>query len=407
MMLCHCHCWAWLLVVVVVLPRIAKAQNCAMAHATLNILYWEDRGACSFDVLETDACPEECQALLDDVLSNCTPGDEVGDYNGFLTYSYTDVLLYNLYKFRHEQICNYGYTPTECDKALQDLQVARTPDADWLESSVTEVPRPVPAVCEDESYAGAPCPSECKVYIDAVVLLCDANVNATFAPPTDYFSLHEPVIVPVEWKSASSMELFGFKRLAFDPFSDNPLLDSCWGYYTDAAAAVNPNFESDLVPEFGSEACQTDTNYLLTDDKLFSIFDDLIEGNAAASACLFSETLESCVFDFSELELSNYTEACKKVGGRLITFDYSEKCEHLSSSGLNYPACVGSSCAATEACSYIAAQLTGEGRLCGVNVTNCSSSPLAPHNGSPSDSPSGGPTANLISCAVFLWILLA
>lgn len=338
-------------------------------------------GACSADgktleQLQTEDCPPECQSLYDDVLSKCTPGvDKYQNSTGgaFNDYIYQEAVLYHE-EGRKWSSCNYGYTPTACEKAVRDLEVARRPEENWS-PTFDGGPRPVPAVCvNDDDVTDEPCSDECKAYIDTVVQACDADPNAMFAPDGTFSDDDHQRIA---WESPKALENMGLEPSSFSTYLTMP--ETCWDYYTESAAAVNPNFGVDdgLLPPFGSQACQEETAVLDANEELENISNGLLFA-ALFTECDFEDPMNSggCDISFSDAELSDYKAACEKGGGKLLTFDYSSSCaesNNVESNTVvdNFPVCIGSSCDAKEACDIVGAPEFDEDPSCTNKVTDC------------------------------------
>jgi len=327
---------------------VSGADECVTAFKAIqDAEYLGMSGPCSIDstysleLLETEACPTECQSLYDAVLGNCTPGIDVYyEVEGY-TDVYQEAVLYH-YQGSKWKSCNYGYEPTACDEAFGDLKVAILSDAYWFESA----PRSVPAVCAVNEGAAAdePCSSDCKIYIDAVVQACDANPDAMFAPSSEYFE--EENHQRIAWESPRAVQ--------FKEINSPAMSESCWMYYTDSAAAVNPKFGTDdNIPPFGSEACQSETKSL-NRFELGEIYLALILDKTSTS-CL-NDDFSGCDISFSDAELSDYQAACEKAGGQILTFDFSMmSCVDVGDSFYgNLPVCVGKSCDGKEVCEVAA-----------------------------------------------------
>jgi len=346
---------------------------------------WMMSGPCSIpsnytlEQLETEACPRECQALYDAFLGNCTPGvDRYFEFEGeeeedSYWFLYQEAVLYHVEGSKWKS-CNYGYEPTACDKAFDDLKVAQIGEDSWSES----VPRSVPAVCadtdaytDDDGVDETPCSSDCKTYIDAVVQACDANPDAMFAPDSLWFEEKNHQRIP--WESP--------KAVQFLDFNSPQMSESCFLYYTDSAAAVNPNFgtrpDDDSTPPFGSEACQSETKSINRFD-LDLLLRDLADDNFSES-CLDDDISSVCDISFPDAELFDYQVACEKEGGQILTFDISWLCDDEGDYFYNnFPTCVGKSCDGKEVCQVAADQEVQAWNSgcdsCNITTTNCRAS---------------------------------
>jgi hypothetical protein len=346
--------------VAVVMPLsaiVSGAENDTCVTAFQAILDAEQfgmmSGPCSIadsttlEQLETEICPVECQSLYDAVLDNCTPGIDV--YQSFEVEDYINVyqeaVLYHLQGYNWKS-CNYGYQPTACDEALDNLKVSILSNSDWYHSA----PRPVPAACavvwDDAGYvandADEPCAADCKIYIDAVVQACDANPDATFAPDSFYFMEENHQRIP--WESPRAVQ--------FREINTPPMSESCFMYYTDAAAAINPKFGTeDSMPPFGSEACQNESKSL-NRFELGNIYRALLLDSLPSCLVDDLQSSERCDVNVTDAALSDYQTACEKAGGKMLTFDLSlMSCFGVADSFYrNLPTCVGKSCDDQDVC---------------------------------------------------------
>lgn len=347
----------------------------------------------SVELLETEACPAECQSLYDAVLGNCTPGIDLYYEDEEYSYLYQEAVLYHDQGSKWKS-CNYGYEPTACDEAFGDLNVALFSGVDWFASS----PRSVPAACavNDGAAADEPCSSDCKVYIDAVVQACDANPDAMFAPSSFYFL--EENHQRIAWESPRAVQ--------FREINSPPISQSCWMYYTDSAAAVNPKFGTDdSIPPFGSEACQRESrsiNRFELGDILFAVLDD----KTFSPGCLDDDVSTDCDISFSDAELSDYQAACEKMGGQILKFNASTSCvEEGDSIGdsfySNFPVCVGKSCDGNEVCEVVAEQEAKSlyGDSC-TATTSCRESSSARHGRVL------GSSTSVVGVVVLFWAVL-
>jgi hypothetical protein len=213
------------------LVHYATAIDCQTAWSSL---YDDDNGACSTseltsDDLNADVCPEACQTLLDNVIANCSDGDQYVEGLG-----YKAALLYHEYfqtTFSPKwKSCNYGYTPTSCDIAYGTLSVVRFGDAYKYGPQITDT------LISCEKTANEVCSEDCKALINNVAQSCP--IGAAFSPSCCYLGLTS---AQTSWES-DSMELMGYNPNKFDILGT--LSMDCWDYYESSSGVVDEEQKS-------------------------------------------------------------------------------------------------------------------------------------------------------------------
>jgi hypothetical protein len=111
----------------------------------------------SLDQLQAEACPSDCQALYDNVLSNCTVGDT---YAGGLEFE--KIALFNREGHKWTD-CNLGYEPTLCERAFNFL--------DTIGNDYSTGPCNIDDLTADQLESD-PCPQDCQIFYDEIVASC-------------------------------------------------------------------------------------------------------------------------------------------------------------------------------------------------------------------------------------------
>jgi len=156
-----------------VITSVSASDVCIAAYSNVRR---DDEGVCnadnlSLDQLLTEPCPSECQTLYDQVLASCKVGDTY--YQDIDDTFYTEEDLYVLEGQHKWASCNYGYTPTVCQRAF-----------DLMSHFSDESPCSTDDFTIDQLLAQE-CPSECQALYDHVVASCRPGIDSYFNPMYD------------------------------------------------------------------------------------------------------------------------------------------------------------------------------------------------------------------------------
>mmetsp|Transcript_22077 Transcript_22077/g.33360 ORF Transcript_22077/g.33360 Transcript_22077/m.33360 type:complete len:235 (+) Transcript_22077:20-724(+) len=170
-----------------------------------------------------DACPKECQALLDAVISDCSEGDSFDDSslltwpaepNAFLYHRMYQTIINPKWKS-----CNYDYAASTCDIAYGIADMTRFPES--MGPQLVENPT---ACFKDNNEA---CSPACKAIIDDVKAKCTAG--ATYSPKEG-----PGANLVRTWQIPQSMT-----NMKFNPSGNlGSWSASCWEYYTTTSASA-------------------------------------------------------------------------------------------------------------------------------------------------------------------------
>jgi len=215
----------------------------------------------TFDQLQTQECPTECQALYDAVLTNCEDGENylAGFTSPYNEYSYT--------LFRNEghkwAACDYGYAASECERAYLYMEKTLENTGSCLTFGLTV-----------EELQTEECPSECQALYDIVMESCQPGVDIY----EDYGNSDSEGL-PYQEATIYHGQLH-FKREQCNYFYEPT---SCDIAYKNLQYNTDPDSSSLITPDAPAPVCMYEDNQDACSSECIAFIDNVLSSCTAAA----------------------------------------------------------------------------------------------------------------------------